>query len=122
MAALDETGRDFDLDIAMSHVGGDTELLAELAELFVKDYPRLLKEMQDAVSADDHAVLERGAHTLKGRLAFFGVHEIRDKALALEMMGRNHQVSTAAQMLAEVEAGMKSVLRVFASLAVRENG
>ncbi len=120
MTDFEETGKDFDLDVAMAHVGGEVELLAELAELFLKDYPRLLKEMKDAISQVDPSVLERAAHTLKGRLAFFGVHRMGEQALGLEMMGRNHNFSLAVRALNQIEAGMESVLPEFVSLTHKQ--
>jgi two-component system sensor histidine kinase/response regulator len=110
------TGENLDLEIALSHVGGDLDLLSELASLFLQDYPRLLAEMQDAIRQGSDSDLERAAHTLKGRLAFFGVLKVRDQALALEMMGRTHNSVQAASAFAEIESEMACILPEFAAL------
>lgn len=107
------------MGIALSHVDGDRELLAELAALFLKDYPRLLEEMRKGILQSDFSGLERGAHTLKGRLAFFGILRVREMALGLEMMGRGHDLAQAGQSLAAIETEMKGVLPEFEAL-VRE--
>jgi HPt (histidine-containing phosphotransfer) domain-containing protein len=115
------TGPALDLDVALSHVDGDRQLLAELAALFVQDYPRLRDEARESILKGDHSCLERAAHTLKGRLAFFGIQKVREQAIALEMMGRMGNLSSAEQALADVEREMESVLLEFESLSRVQN-
>jgi HPt (histidine-containing phosphotransfer) domain-containing protein len=112
-----KTGRALDLDIALAHVDGDRQLLAELSSMFVQDYPRLLDAARHSIVQDDFSGLERAAHTLKGRLAFFGIHKAREQALELEMMARNNDLSRARQALDEIEAEMEGVLAELESLA-----
>jgi two-component system, sensor histidine kinase and response regulator len=114
-------GPAFDLDIALAHVDGDRQFLAELAALFVQDYPRLRDEARESILKGDHSSLERAAHTLKGRLAFFGIRKAREQAIALEMMGRTGDLSRAQQVLADVEREMESVLLEFESLSRAQN-
>ncbi len=98
---------------------GDAQFLSELAAMFVEDYPRLIEEARTAILQNDHSGLERAAHTLKGRLAFFGVSRIRDQILGLEMMGRQKDLILAPKALSWIEAEMESVLPEFKSL-IRE--
>lgn len=117
----DESGRALDIDVALAYVDGDAQLLSELAAMFVQDYPRLIKESHEGIIQADCAVLERAAHTLKGRLAFFGITRLRDKLLSLESMGREHDLSRAPQLLADIEVAMESILQEFEPL-MREQG
>jgi HPt (histidine-containing phosphotransfer) domain-containing protein len=117
MTDSEEVGRNLDLGIALSHVDGDRQLLAELAALFLKDYPRLLEEMRESILKSDFSGLERGAHTLKGRLAFFGIQRVREMALELEMMGRRRESARTGQSLAAIETEMKGILPEFEALA-----
>lgn len=117
MTDLEKFRRNLDLDIALSHVDGDKELLAELAALFLQDYPRLLEEIRDSILKVDFLGLERGAHTLKGRLAFFGIQRVREMALRLEMIGRAHDLVQAKQSLAAIETEMGGILPEFEALA-----
>jgi HPt (histidine-containing phosphotransfer) domain-containing protein len=113
--------REMDLDISLSHVDGDMAFLAELAEIFLQDYPRLMEEMRHSIQQGNHSDLERAAHTLKGRLAFFGLNRMRDKAFALEMMARERNSENTVRVLAELESSMESILPEFKSL-VRDQG
>jgi HPt (histidine-containing phosphotransfer) domain-containing protein len=109
------------LDVALSHVDGDMQLLAELAALFVQDYPRLMEEIRSSISTADSSTLERAAHTMKGRLAFFGIQKARELAMELETLGRTQALTHAAQSLAKIEAEMESILPEFEALAREQN-
>jgi HPt (histidine-containing phosphotransfer) domain-containing protein len=116
MMHSDKTGRILDLDVVLARVDNDRRLLAELATIFLQDYPRLRNEIQQSLLQDDHSSLERAAHTLKGRLAFFGIHTAIEQAGALEKMGRTNDLSCARQTVAEIDAEMKSILLELESL------
>jgi len=106
-----------DLTVALAHVDGDRQLLAELAAIFLRDYPRFVNSARESIRRDDAQTLEREAHTLKGRLAFFGVHGVRDQALELETIGRSRDLTQALQTLTGIERAMEGVLVEFESLA-----
>lgn len=99
----------FDKEVALSRVGGDVELLKEIAELFLDDYPKSLSELREAVEARDPKRVERSAHGLKGSVSNFGARSAVDAALKLETMGR-------AQKLVEVEQVLQSLELALAAL------
>ncbi len=113
MLRLRKTRKILNLASTLSRVEGDSPLLAELAAIFLQDYPCLLNEIRDSVARRDHARLERAAHTLKGRLAFFTIDEMRKLALRLETMGREHDWKGAQQILYLIESKMVYVLQEF---------
>ncbi|HTY64255.1 MAG TPA: Hpt domain-containing protein [Acidobacteriota bacterium] len=121
MTDSDKAKKEMDLEIALSHVDGDIQFLAELAELFLQDYPRLVEEMRRAILQNNHSELERAAHTLKGRLAFFGLNAMRDRLFTLETMGRERDSASTKQVLAEIESAMGRILPEF-TILVREQG
>ena len=102
---------------ALSRVDGDSSLLAELAAIFIDEYPLLLEEVRDSIIQDDHSGFERAAHTLKGRLDFFAIDEMHDLALRLEIMGRARDWNEAHRTLKLIETGMANVLHEFELLA-----
>ena len=81
--------RAFDRDLALSRVGGDLELLQEIALLFLSDSERMAGEIGKSVQARDANALDRSAHTLKGCVLNFGAQRLYDCSLALERMGRS---------------------------------
>ena len=110
-----------DLSIALTHVDGDSQLLSELAAIFVQDYPRLVEDARLSILQSDYSGLEIAAHTLKGRLAFFGIVALRDQVSGLEKMGRDQNLTEARQALTEIEMEMKSVLSEFDALIREQN-
>jgi two-component system, sensor histidine kinase and response regulator len=84
---------------AMARVGGDAELLKELAGLFVEEYPQLLTELQAALADGDARRVEHAAHALKGAVANFGAQQAVDTALQLEQLGRIGRLEPAADLL-----------------------
>ena len=84
-----------DLDIALARMDGDKELLEELLQIFLEDYPRLLDEIGSAIDRGDGKQLERAAHSLKGSVGNFGARITMEKSLQLENMGRTGQLEQA---------------------------
>jgi HPt (histidine-containing phosphotransfer) domain-containing protein len=106
-----------DWTMALTYVDNDRILLAELAAMFLQDSPTLLGKARDAIVQNDASSLERVAHTLKGRLAFFGIDFLRDKASQLETMGRMCYLNDASELLAELETEIERILPEFEALS-----
>jgi len=107
-----------DLSVALDRVGGDAELLKELTALFIDDYPRQLRLIEAAVSANDCRTAEREAHGLKGAVANFGANGAMEAARLLEMAAREGRQSDLPALLTEVVrqmAGVRSELDRFAA-------
>ncbi|MEO8051121.1 MAG: Hpt domain-containing protein [Acidobacteriota bacterium] len=99
----------FDRQVALSRVGGDTQLLREIAELFIKECPRAFAAIQEAVENGDAAKLESAAHALKGSVANFGAKDAVEAAFRLEQMGRSKKMSEAVDTLHALESALSVV-------------
>ena len=88
---------------ALARVGGDIDLLKEIAALFLDEYPRALDEMHKALAVGDAQTLERSAHGLKGSVANFGASAAVDAAFQLEQFGRAHKLDQVPPALAALE-------------------
>jgi two-component system sensor histidine kinase/response regulator len=88
---------------ALARVGGDLDLLKEIAALFLDEYPRELDEIHKALAAGDAQTLERSAHGLKGSVANFGPRAAVDAAFQLEQLGKAGKLDQAPPVLAELE-------------------
>jgi two-component system, sensor histidine kinase and response regulator len=108
--ALDETSASvFDREVALSRVGGDVELLKEIAILFLDDYPKSLSELHEAVKTRDAKRIERTAHGLKGSVSNFGARPAVDAALQLETMGRAQKLVEVEQVLRTLELALSAL-------------
>ena len=92
----------FNRDTALDRVGGDDELLREVAQLYLAEYPELMRQLEGAVQAQDALSLQRSAHTLKGSLATLGAEAAARQALELEIMGRNGDLRGASATLSRL--------------------
>jgi len=80
------------LQAALDRVGGDQELLEEVAQLFLESAGGMLELVQAAAAMGDPRALERAAHALKGSVGNFGAEPAHQAALRLEQMGRKREL------------------------------
>ena len=97
------------LQQALAHADGDLELLGQMAALFLKDYPRLLANIESAVARGDAQAVTREAHTLKGSVANFGVNAAFRSAQRLEDIGRRQDLSESRQALSELVNALQEI-------------
>jgi len=98
-----------DRQLALSRVGGDLDLLKEIAHLFVEDYPKLLKDLQQAIASGDAVAVERTAHGLKGSVSTFGARTAMEAARSIESLGRARQLSGLHPLLQTLEAALAAL-------------
>jgi HPt (histidine-containing phosphotransfer) domain-containing protein len=75
---------------------GDDAFLAELISTY-------LARLSDAVAADDAGRVRLNAHSLKGSSAEFGASYLTELCRQLELAGKNQDLSSARELMAEVE-------------------
>jgi PAS domain S-box-containing protein len=78
---------------ALERVGGDLQLLKELAGLFLDACPGWLAELREASERRDALGLRRAAHTLKGSAATLGARVAAETAQRLETMGQGNDLA-----------------------------
>jgi two-component system, sensor histidine kinase and response regulator len=83
----------FNRNLALDRVGGDEELLREVAQLFLQEYPSLMGQLEEAVAQGDAGRVMEAAHTMKGSLATLGAEAGTRIAQELETMGRHRMLS-----------------------------
>ena len=105
------------LAVALDHIGGDRELLEEVAGLFLEHSPGLMARIKEAVEAGDSYRLERAAHALKGSAGNFAAEPTVQAALRLEKMGRSQDLGGVAEAYHELENEMGRLCPVLAEIA-----
>jgi two-component system, sensor histidine kinase and response regulator len=91
---------------ALARVGGDLDLLKEIAALFLDEYPRELDDIHKALATGDAHLLERTAHGLKGSVANFGAAAAVEPAFQLEQLGRAGKLDQVPPALAALERAL----------------
>ncbi len=94
----------WDRAMALEFVGGDTELLRQLIELFLQRNAELLGRVGGAVTARDGAALREAAHAYKGALNHFAASTAREIAFALENAGRGGELDNIEELWGRLQA------------------
>ena len=102
-------GTAVDRQVALSRVGGDVQLLKEIAVLFLDDYPKALAGLREAAAKGDAKEVERTAHGLKGSVANFGARAAVEAALAIEGLGRTRQLAEVEHVLQTLELALAAL-------------
>jgi len=117
--SVEEQLHQLDESLALSRVGGDFDLLREVVELFLNDYPRALDKLRTAVAAHDASGVEHHAHSLKGSVSTFGAQHAFDAALALERKGRSGDLINIDEGLKRLEFALSSLRPELEALQTR---
>ncbi len=84
-------------------VDGDLQLLTELVDLFTEESPRSLAAVNYAISHNDADGLGRATHDLRGAVSIFSAAEVRESALMLEALSREHDLTGAEAIYVDLE-------------------
>lgn len=96
---------------AMAATGGDLELLCEVVDTFLDDYPNLLSALEQAIADESSEDWTRAAHTLKGALRHFGAARAVARAVELEKMGKEHgDAARGGELFIELEQEIQCVI------------
>ncbi len=80
---------------AVRRVGGDRELLGQLAEIVLEDTPAMMTAIREALDRGDCEAVQRSAHALKGCVGNVSGKFAWKEAERLEHMGRDADISQA---------------------------
>jgi|ERR1700687_3375692 HPt (histidine-containing phosphotransfer) domain-containing protein len=89
---------------ALQRVEGDSELLEEIARIFVDECAKIIAEIRGALDAPDARLLEQSAHRLKGSSSNLGAKSLAQSASELELMARAGDLRSARLQFNTVEA------------------
>ena len=100
-----------------ARIDDDEELLQELIELFLEDYPQLMSEIKAGIEQRNATLLRKAAHTLKGSVGNFCVRIGVDTAHKLEVAGANSTFTSTEQEYVRLVNEMKQVEKALQSIA-----
>ncbi len=110
-----------DREELFARVDDDLELLGELIEIFLEDFPHLLAEIEAAVVEKDAAKLRHAAHALKGSVGNFCISGAFEASKKMEISGINEDFSTIQsdyQTLVKEMENVKSALQLLSQECV----
>ena len=107
----------FDKDALLKAFDNDWDFLKEVIDMFIADYPQMLKNIHDAIQTKDAPALQRTAHALKGMLGNFQVETATKKAYTLEKMGAEEKLEQAADIYTQLSTEIDGIERLFLDLS-----
>jgi HPt (histidine-containing phosphotransfer) domain-containing protein len=104
-----------DLEALLESVGGDRDLLDELAGTFAEEVPGWLATLRTAIANGDSQTVYRVAHGVNGAVGYFKAPRVRRPATELEAMGREERLTDAPQVLDRLEGALLELDKFLAS-------
>ncbi len=91
----------------------DTDIVAELAGIFLDDARSRLRALEEAVQKGDAPAVERVAHTLKGSSGNMGARGMSYLCTRLEDAGASGDLSSGAGLIRRLKEELGRVDRAF---------
>jgi CheY-like chemotaxis protein len=93
----------FDKRTLLDRLEGDEELFQEIVKTFLDDAPLQMENLKQALREENLNQLEKQAHALRGAAMNIGGNALQTVAFALEVSGKNHDLSQARPLVQEVD-------------------
>jgi two-component system, sensor histidine kinase and response regulator len=106
-----------DEDALLERCGREIEMMREVAQLFLDEYPAILTSIRDAIAAQDAAALNKAAHCLKGSAANFGAERVVAATRQLEQIPPTSCFDEARELCRELEEALTELHEALVSLA-----
>lgn len=101
-----------DMEAALDEIGGDEELLCEIAEIFLEDYRDLQRRMRRAACEADREALYSVVHSIKGSAASFRANNAVHCAQAIERLCRAGDLTGAPRHVESLIAAVDELAMV----------
>ena len=85
------------------------DFINELIDTFLEDAPKMIAEIQSAVSANNADAFRRAAHSMTSNASTFGAPELAALARELEMLGKETKLAGSGDKLKAFEEAYASV-------------
>jgi HPt (histidine-containing phosphotransfer) domain-containing protein len=90
--------------------GGDHELLADLATMFVQLLPDIEARLRVAIENRDNEEIGMVAHQLRSRVSYFGATHLQNLAKNIELTAKNSDFTETAKSCQQMLTGIDDVL------------
>jgi HPt (histidine-containing phosphotransfer) domain-containing protein len=106
-----------DRRVALERMGGDPQLLREVARLFSEHAPLWLEQSAAALKAGDTKTLKRLSHTIKTSADNLGARVIVETAQSIENLAGQNELDDAQTALERLDQELRQMLKEVLELA-----
>jgi DNA-binding response OmpR family regulator len=114
--------RVLNVEMTLSRLAGDENLLADVAQIFLRTVPQMLASFNAALLGSDMEHAYSQAHSLKGAVAPFEAPDVFNAVIAVETHARNRDPAATASAFAVAERLVERLLEELAHMAIRTVG
>jgi CheY-like chemotaxis protein len=111
-----EVSGSVDVEQLMDRIDDDRNFLAELVDIFRREYPQNVKAVKTAIDSRNAPELQCAAHALKGALGNLSACDASAMAADLERMGSTVDLTNAQSTLDRLVAELTNVTRALEAL------
>jgi two-component system, sensor histidine kinase and response regulator len=97
-------------DELLNRVDRDPQLLREVVDIFLSDYPLRMSALRLAIAEADWRTAEKVSHTLKGMLSNMAATRAASAAAHLELLARSVDAAALPDALASLEGEVALLL------------
>ncbi len=108
-ASRNQKDKVFDYHHILEQLGGDSELLEQLVDIFIQDAPGRLERIRQSLETEDWDGLEQTVHTLKGSAASVGANRLLHSVHKLNQACKNKEQHRASSLLSQVETDLRTL-------------
>jgi len=73
-------------------IGTDPNLIKKIISLYLRDAPKLVEEIDEAIKSGDNKKMGENAHALKGITGYYNTGDIYNMCLELEQFGKTNSM------------------------------
>jgi signal transduction histidine kinase/CheY-like chemotaxis protein len=111
----------FDEPALRALVGGKTQLLQELLEIFLADSPKLIEQMREALAQNNSEALRQAAHAFRGSVSTFAARPAVEAARKLETLAQDGNLESARRQFRELRRESARLLWALSRLRARSS-
>ncbi|MBF0479510.1 MAG: Hpt domain-containing protein [Candidatus Omnitrophica bacterium] len=92
-----------DVPELLERVQDDKELMLELFDIFMEDFPGKRQQLGEAIKEKNFENIRGVAHSVKGASGNISAKLVREVCMKLEMMGKNNTLDGAEAVLVQLD-------------------
>ncbi len=107
----------FDRSILLDRIGGNEEIFNEIIKAFLKDAPRQISALREALTRQDAEVIQRQAHTLNGASGNIGAPALQQVSYRMEISGKEGDLEQAKSQLEQIDVEFERLREILTETA-----